>query len=412
MNSNGTGSIQLLYKKKDGKQIKTYQVRYRVFDPVKGKKVQKTKSGFSTKGEAQEFLNDITNAIKENRHVSKTKITVAQVLNEWYSVKIESVCRKNTKLWYDNYIRIHIVPSIGAMPVQSLTPKIIQDFYNSKAETMAATSVAHIHRTLKMGLDYAVNILRCIPANPARSPGITLRKSTEYTYNVLDQKTIIQLVLAYRDDGRGLIIALAGLMGLRRGEIRGLKWEDIDFKSKTLHLSAQLHQSSDFLREREPLKTPKSIRTLPLSELVIELLDDQEKRQNAEKEKNASDYLDLGYVCTGANSLGKPYALTYINGMMSTITKQTGLPHMRFHDLRHSYATNLIYSGIPIPTVSKLLGHASPKITTETYTHVLESYYNKNQAAINEKISADLKEVLQENSENSGNMVKKRSRRI
>lgn len=395
MNANGIGSIQTRISQRTGKKV--YDVLYRVTDPVTGDKKQKMKRGFQTKKEAQDFLNSTQNAITTGVYVSPSKLTVADVANEWFREDIETRVRPTTQAGYRNNKDIHIIPALGDTLVQKLTADQIQTFYNRKyAEGMSPASVRYIHKNLNQILVFAIR-KRYITINSAVDPMIKVKKIPRYKAEVLDQDTILNLIInKIPGHAMALPIALGGLSGLRRGEVLGLKWIDINFEKGTMHINGQ-RTVADSETTRSGVKTASSDRTIPIPQFTLELLKVIKSRQDELKSRLGDKFTDLGYVCCRMQSgYGKPFHPNYISKNFSDVLEKWSLPHIRFHDLRHSYATNLIHMRIPITTVSKLLGHESPDITLKIYAHVF-----------NEMYEADIREIDKSYNETIAKIMKK-----
>ncbi len=383
MNANGIGSIQMRISQRTGKKV--YDVQYRVADSTTGKKKQKMKRGFLIKKEAQEFLNNTQNAISTGVYVSPSKLTVADVADEWYQEEVVTRVRATTQAGYKTNKDIHIIPGLGNSLVQKLTADQIQTFYNSKyAEGLAPATVRYIHKNLRQILAFAMR-KKYIMVNPALDPIINVKKIPRYKAAVLGQDVILDLLVnKIPEHPMALPIALGGLSGLRRGEILGLRWSDISFEKGTMHISGQRTVADDDETKRSEVKTPSSDRTIPLPTVTMDLLKDLKMRQDELKTVLPEEYNDFGYICCHMQrGYGKPYHPNYISKNFSDVLAQWEIPHIRFHDLRHSYATNLIHMRIPITTVSKLLGHESPDITLKIYAHVFNEMYETDIKEIN-----------------------------
>lgn len=209
----------------------------------------------------------------------------------------------------------------------------------------------------------------------------------------IQQKDIIKLIEHTKGKTISLAIALGGLMGLRNGEIRGLTWNDIDFKNKKLHVRKQLLRRSIENTTMEKLKTKASADELELSSYVISLLENEKQKQQEASKIYGSDKFSLNFVfahTTNPQYIGKPFAHNYYNENLSKALRAVNMSNMRFHDLRYSYGSNLLYQGVAIQSVSKLMRHANPQITLEVYAKVIEDLHKEATAQIEEKLNADL----------------------
>lgn len=367
------GSIQER-RNKDGKKV--YDVYYRVLDPKTGKKKQKLKRGFNKKSLAQDFLNETVTNIRNNSYVETKKLLTKDFIEDWFKRFVENKLAPNTSRGYSVNIYKHIIPHLGNIPLQQLTTRDIQDFYDGilradKGEEdegtpkLSAKSIIYIHRNLCKALDYAVKD-KLIVRNPSKD--IDLPSPDKFTGSVYDQKTIIQLINAVKNSEMELPIALAGLSGLRRGECAGLLWSDIDFDNKIINVRKQ-RTSGGSLYARSKVKTLESYRSIRISNSLFEILVRHKQLQDNNKQLLGNDYKNNGFVC--CNSDGTIVDPSVYSKRFTKVVKVSGLQPIRFHDLRHSFATNMIRLGVPVNTVSKMLGHSSPVITLTVYAHVL-----------------------------------------
>jgi integrase len=380
------GSIQ---ERINSKGKKVYDVMFRAMDSKTGIKKQRIKRGFSKKGDAQKYLNEVLGQIENNSYIDAKKITLRELLEEWYKKYVEGKLAPNTVRGYKVNIYKHIIPNIGWIPLQQLTSRDIENFYNElykdndddTSTGLSATSIEYIHRNLSKALDYATKE-RLILRNPARDAE---RPSKEIFYgDVFDQRTIMQLLTTVKNDPMELPIALSGLSGLRRGEDAGLMWIDVDLDRCILNIRKQ-RTAGAVSTKRDKLKTLGSYRSIRITKTLSEILKRHKELQNKNKEILGEDYVDTGFVCCEPDgSIVDPS--TY-SKRFSQILKKHNFKAIRFHDLRHSFATNLIRLGVPINTVSKMLGHSSVTITLDIYAHVLEEMQQDAVIKMDEDIS-------------------------
>lgn len=383
-----------IHERINAKDKKVYDVMYRVLDPKTGKKKQKLKRGFSKKGDAQKFLNKILGQIENNSYVEATKMKLSDFLNEWLEKFVEGKLAANTVRGYKVNINNHVIPSIGGLPLQQLTTRDIQSFYDGKlkdpdeedSEGLSAKSIIYIHRNLRKALDYAVKE-RYIISNPAKD--VELPSQEKFTGMVYDQKTMMKLLDAVKDTDMELPIALAGLSGLRRGETAGLLWDEVDFENKTLSVRKQRISGSKGAK-RSKVKTSESYRCIRISNTLLEILERHKKRQELIKNLLGNDYkgTEEAFVCCEAD--GSLVDASNYSKRFSKILEANDLPMIRFHDLRHSWATNMIRLGVPVNTVSKMLGHSNPVIILTVYAHVL----NEMQDEAVDKLDADIEKYI------------------
>ena len=359
--ANGEGNIR---KRKDGRWEGRYTAGY---DPESGKRIIKNVLG-KTQAEVKEKLKA---AISESQKLDVSKAgtyTVSSWVKTWYEVYAEPRIRPNTKSYYTNYIENHIIPGIGSVPLEKLTTIQIQRFYNNlqksgrvqrknfpplKDASLSPRVVRGVHTLLHNCLEQAV-AERLILANPAQ--GCKLPQLEKKEMKILPQEKIgMYLAEAER---RGLLAAfyLELTTGLRRGELLALQWTDLDVESKTLSITKQVNRISGELVVSPP-KTRNSVRTLALPQQAVDLL-------IAEHQKHPRNPYLFPSPKTGTMYDPDAFRRTH-----DKILKAIGAEHIRFHDLRHTFATLSLKSGVDVKTLSGALGHYSAGFTLNTYTH-------------------------------------------
>ncbi len=379
----------------NGTKEDRWLVRYKYYDE-NGKSHDSKKSGFTTKREATKFAD----SLKGDRViVAPNKMSMNDLLNLWFDdYRSDDDLAENTILWH-HYNLLYLRKELGAKKLQETDLAVINRFFevlkepqvkkNGKKIVLSKTSIKNIRRTLRQAFDFGVE-KGYVLKNPllAQKKKKSTKKSLDsqgstFVATTIPQIRIIELIEKIEDPIFKLVIALAGLLGLRRGEIRGLSWGDIDFERKILNVRKQLHARASV---RGNLKTPYSIRTLPLSDYVIGLLLTVEELQNQAKithgeEKYSSNLIFLHL--RDPKYIGKPYSTNfYSDSLENALIKNEFLP-MRLHDLRHSFGSNLLYQGVDIITVSELMGHSSVAITLDVYAHVIKEHRAEKEKMIN-----------------------------
>jgi integrase len=406
MTINSNGSIEKYKKKKvirnkNGertvKEINAWRVRYR-YENNNGELHQASKSGFTEHHLAKDFLTSVSYEVKEDLYLHKTDVNLSEVADLWLIDYKTTRVRPNTISWHENNLK-HIKPYMGNKSVQDVSSEVIRKFLNYILDTksLCPTTVSNVNRTLGQILDYAIE-KKYITSNPCRDKkNLTLLKNiheeNDFESKVISQNEILKIIDCCKDDQMSVPIALAGLMGLRKGEIRGLKWNNIDFVNKKLELQKQLTRSSKENYTTSRLKTKRSRRSLPINDYVLELLKRERERQDNLIKKYGKEKFNNGFICVHTRKLallGKPFAHNYYNESLTNILNILDISLIRFHDLRHSYGSNLIYQGVPITIISKLMGHKNPQITYTIYSHIIDSLDDAVYDKINQNILDNL----------------------
>ena len=358
--ANGEGSIR---KRKDGRWEGRYTAGH---DPETGKAIYKNVLGRS-QAEVKEKLKQ---AIEETQALDVTKAgkyTVGEWMEVWFQDYAKIKVRPSSHQTYQGYIQNHIRPNIGDIPLEKLTSLDLQKFYKKLLTTgrvdrleakrqpkgLSAKTVRNIHQILSSGLKLAQE-QRLILTNPAE--GCALPRVEHQEMKTL---TTVQLASFFREAREGGVFELYYLelaTGLRRGELLGLKWEDIDLERGDLRVRRQVSRINGEVVEA-PLKTKNAYRTLPLAEDTVSVLKEQRKKVG-----------NSPWVFPSPN--GGPISPDSVLHMLHRVLKRAGLPKVRFHDLRHTFATLVLQNGVDVKTVSGMLGHFSAGFTLDTYAHI------------------------------------------
>ena len=359
--ANGEGSIR---KRKDGR----WEGRYTAGrDPVTEKPICKNVLG-KTQAEVKEKLKK---AIADSKQLDMSRsrsYTVEGWIRLWYEVYVEPRLREKTKEYYLNYIDNHIVPRIGKISLGKLTTIQIQKFYNDLQKNGRVQRYAHIelknkglstrvvrgiHTLLNNCLEQAV-AERLILANPAK--GCKLPKLEKKEMKILPQEKIGPYLM--EADKRGLLAAyyLELTTGLRRGELLALLWSDLDVENRTISVTKQVNRVKGELVVSQP-KTQNSVRTLAIPQQAVDLLVEEHKKHPS------NPYM---FPSPKTGTMFDPDSFRHTH---DKILKAIGADHIRFHDLRHTFATLSLKNGVDVKTLSGALGHYSAGFTLSTYTH-------------------------------------------
>ncbi len=353
----GEGSI---YQRKDGRWAASITL-----DNHK----RKTYYG-RTRRDVQEQLKVVLREQQQGTLVTTPQQTVAQYLQQWLE-NHQSTVRLRTYERYEQLVRLHLVPVIGRIPLQKLTPQQVQSLYTQKLKAgLSRTTVNTLHAMLHKALEDALrwNLVARNVCDAVSPP-----QRDRYEIQPLTKQQSQQLLAAAHGHPLEALYILALATGMRRGELLALKWQDLDFATKTLHVRRiYTRAAGNRYIEAEP-KTEKSRRSIALPALVVDLLLQHREKQVQMRRQAGEAWQEHDLVyCT---SLGTPLNPSKVIDRYKALLKRAGLPDIRFHDLRHSAATILLTMGIHPKVVQELLGHHQISMTMDIYSHVMPALH-------------------------------------
>ena len=357
--SNGEGNIR---KRKDGR----WEGRYTAGrDPVTGKQIFKNVLG-KTQAEVKEKLQKALAQAKKIDFAKTGKYTVTMWMNELFENAAKIKVRPSSHQTYRGYIDLHIAPNIGNIPLEKLTTMDLQKLYRKllnqgrvdrveakqQPKGLSAKTVRNINQVISSAMDFAV-AQKIIPENPCKA--VALPKVEHKEMQTIPAEQLQAFLQEAKATGVYEMYYIELATGLRRGELLGLKWTDIDWKNGIIKVRRQVARVDGQIVEA-PLKTKNSYRAVTISQQAIEVLKQQKEKTNDE------------YVFPSPN--GGPISPDSVNNMLKRVLARAGIPKVRFHDLRHTFATIALQNGVDIKTVSGMLGHFSAGFTLDTYAHV------------------------------------------
>ena len=335
-------------------------------DPVSGARRFTTKTVRGTKTEAKQELTRLLGEIDAGKHVDASRMTVGEWLSAWVDATKAEVSPK-THERYAEIVRCYLTPALGSLRLQKLTTADIQRAYNNFDRNPSPRTRRHIHRILKSALARAVE-QNALTRNPAAALK-RLPKAEAKPVNTLtvEQSTLLLTAIRHTTTYWPTLIALA--TGMRRGEILALHWKNVDLESGTVRVVESLEQTKAGIRFKST-KSEKA-RAVPLPKFAVTKLK-QWKREQAEA------LLRLG-VAQGPDTLvcpredGEPKQPDSLTHEFTYLVGRVDVPRVRFHDLRHSHATQLLARGVHPKIVQERLGHSTIAITLDLYSHVSDT---------------------------------------
>lgn len=311
-----------------------------------------------------------------------------------YLKRVEPELQKNTIVSYRSMTNGKIRRYFQRRPqltVGNLKPQDIQDFYQSLfADGVAANTVIHYHALLRRAFQQAFKEER-IDANPFDRVGRP--KKNKFHGENYTQEELLTLLHLARGDVIYPAILLAGAMGLRRSEALGVRWSRIDWEKRTVLLDTKIVEYRENGKKKvepvEEMKNKSSRRTLPLPDPVVEMLQVQKEHREVYRKMFQGSYNTqyLDYVCV--NQLGELLRPSYVTDHFRELLEKYGLRHIRFHDLRHTFASLLINQDVPLINVSNFLGHSDLSTTANIYAHLDKASKQASAAVISDILQGE-----------------------
>lgn len=328
-----------------------------------GRRVSKT---LPSKTEAREWLQQ---KMAEAEEAPEAEQTFGKYILEWFE-NHSSQLKDSTKCDYEIIIHKYILPALGEVVLNTLHRSTFDSFYtNLRKVPVGDTQIRYIHRIIHKALQDAV-IDRTLPYNPCDGAKAPKKQRLHRINCPLNEEQCIQLVSKAMETSLGPLIYLAIKTGMRQGELFALKWEDINWQNQQIHirrnLQRVLHEGKQIRNFSTP-KTATSNRVIVVGEKTLEVLNLQKKEVDLKKMLAKSRWQEDDLVFP--STTGTPLNQSNMLKQFAEIQKAANLKHIRFHDLRHIAASIMLNHGIPLLTVSYILGHSQPSTTLNMYGH-------------------------------------------
>lgn len=344
-----------------------------------GKRKQKWHSGFTSRKEAEVFLTKTLRELDLGTYVEPSAMRLRDYLeNEWLPASVARV-RPSTLLAYRQSLTSLLLPELGEVQLRDLTPVMLTKLYGrlltsgrvrGKGTGLSPRTVRFLDMIITKALNDAVGwgYLATNPAHGAMPPSASAARPPEMrTWTPEQVKQFLDLT---KDDRWHIGYLLAATCGLRRGEICGLRWDDLDLDGPAplLRVRQQLVEVTGVLSFGEP-KTRAGRRTVALDPTTVTALKQHRRCQNEERLMLGPGWLDSGLVLSGAD--GGPARPDSMTQAFARKVRSLKMPLIRLHDLRHTHATVGLAAGVHAKIMTERLGHASTAFTMDTYSHVL-----------------------------------------
>jgi len=362
----GHGEGGIYQRESDGKWCASVDLGF-----VNGKRRRKVMYG-TTRKEVADKLKALHRDQATGLNIAPEQQTVAQYLDRWLDTIITPHRRPKTAASYAQIVRLYLKPYLGQHQLVKLTPEHIQLMLNRlledggvHGESLSTQTVHYVHSVLRRALNQALkwgSVTRnvAVLVDPPRVE--------KHSISVLTPEQGQRLLTAAAGHRLEALYTVALLLGLREGEVLGLRWSDIDFTAHTLRVGQTVQRVSGRLLLAPP-KTESSKRLLPLPMKVERALARHAERQEEERAAWGEGWNAAGLVFP--SEVGTPIEPRNLVRHFKTLLQRADLPNIRFHDLRHGCATVLISQGVHPRIVMEIMGHSQISVTMNTYGHVL-----------------------------------------
>jgi integrase len=349
-----------IYKRKDG--------RWCAQVSLDGRRL--TKYG-KTQGEVREWLKEIQAQIDSGLTINGARATMEDYLKQWLEA-IKPVLRYKTWQQHEQIVRTYIAPHLGTMRLKDLRPEHVQSLYAAHRKAgVGARTIRQVHTTLRRSFEMALK-WGLIPRNPCDAVDKPRVETKEM--RTLDSQQVRALLKATEGHRNEALYYLAVTTGMRLGELLGLCWSNVDWETGRLRIQRQAQPQRGGMVLTE-LKSASSRRQITLGPVALEKL--RERRERYELERLVADERWQEHDLVFPSRKGTPRYPSNLRNEYAVLLREAGLPHIRFHDLRHTAATLMLQQGVHPKVVQERLGHSSVTLTLQIYSHVLPSLHEE-----------------------------------
>lgn len=337
-----------------------------------GNRVRKYRT-FDTKRDATRAFNEHKVKMDKGTQIMPSEYTFAQWLDYWYKDIILPQIEETTAYGYRGMIENYLKPQLGEIRLQKLTARDIQQYYTwlmDEKELSPNTVIKH-HNLLTNTLN-AAERQEYITKNPMRAVSPPKKRQREAKFYTPEQLGILlDKAVGTRLE---LPVFICAYLGLRRGELCGLRWNDVDLEHKTITIENTRTQAGKKEIEKGT-KTASSTRTLYLPDTLCDMLKAAREHQQACRAEYKNAYDDNDYVVVMED--GRPFRPNYLSELFGKFLADNDLPKIVLHELRHTFASLSNQAGIPAYNIGKALGHSTPATTQKIYTHLLDQTHTQ-----------------------------------
>jgi integrase len=323
---------------------------------------------FLTQRDCIDWVRKSRNQIIDELGYASTQDTLGEYLDGWLTVK-KAKRRYATWVHYDWLARGYIIPALGNIKLKDLRAIHIQELYTNLLKSgTGIPTLRKIHAVMNSALNQAVK-QDVIMGNPVKK--VDPPEKPEKEMVILSETQISQLLVAAKNHRLEAIFHLAISTGMRESELLGLQWKDLDWVKQIVKVERQLERPHGDGIHFTPPKTKKGRRSIKLGSKSIEVLRNHYDHQQMERITAGDAWKEYDLIFS--TRVGTPIHQRDLMRSFTLLLQGAGLPHFRFHDLRHTAASLLLNYNIPLIVVSGRLGHARASITSDVYGHLIPS---------------------------------------
>ena len=341
-------------------------------DPETKKKRQQWVTVRGTKREAEKRLSELLHERDTGTYVKPVKQTFGQFLDQWLRDYAWPNLSAETAQAYDIMARKHLIPTLGSIPLQQLTPARLQAYYTEKLTSgrrdgkggLSPRTVRHHHRLIHVALESAVK-WQLVQRNVADS--VDAPKYRQKEMNTFDEEGMLAFLESVKATEYYSVFYTALFTGMRRSELLALRWSDLDLDLGYISINRNLHHLADKSFVFQPPKTTKSRRQVPLSPSTSIILRQHRDRQRAQRLLMDHPVTDNDLVFCKVD--GSPLLPHSLSQAWRRLARQAGFHGIRLHDARHTHATLMLEQGVNWKIISERLGHGSVAMTLDLYAH-------------------------------------------
>jgi integrase len=360
---------------KDGRQTVNWYVVVDLARGSDGKRRQKWHGGFRTRKEAEAERARIVNELNGGGYLEPSSITLEEWVRDGWLPTTKSGVKPSTHHSYERNLELHVLPRLGRSELRQLTPSALNRVYaellaeghQTQDRGLSAKTVRYIHTIIHKALADAVDagLLGTNVAERAKPPRPRSTQPAEITFWEPEElREFLEFVSGHRLEAAW---HLAAMTGMRRGEVLGLRWQDVDLNGARV----SVRQALVSVGYHVLMSSPKNhqARVIDLDPGTVEQLRRQWERQLVDRRDWGSECEDRDLVFCLEN--GTPHHPHCLSQAFERLVEKSGLPRIRLHDLRHTHATIAVRAGVPVKVISERLGHESPAFTLKQYAHVI-----------------------------------------